>query len=107
VYNPTKLGPDIEIMDHGLAIERNWNMSYLLDDVARTLASPTTPRRQSLKLLGALLAGGILGAVGVGRAVAQDEAVCGANCRDSSECPLNYRCDTCRSKPRRMHCIPK
>jgi hypothetical protein len=35
-------------------------MSYLLDDVARTLVTSMTPRRQSLKLLGERLAGGNL-----------------------------------------------
>jgi hypothetical protein len=40
-------------------------MSYLLDDVARTLACPTTARRQALKLLSGHWPGGILGAVGI------------------------------------------
>ena len=72
-------------------------MSYLLDDVARTLASPTTTRRQLLKLLGALLAGGILGATGIGRAVAQDKARCpGVTCTSDSEClAAGERCVPC------------
>ena len=62
-------------------------MSYLLDNVARTLASPATPRRKALKLLGGLLAGGVLSAVGIGRAAAQDEVQCGAG-----RCPKGKSC---------------
>jgi hypothetical protein len=62
-------------------------MTYLFDDLARTLAGRKTPRRQSLKLLGALLANGILGAVGIGRAVAEDGAACGGKrCKAGQGC---------------------
>ena len=48
-------------------------MSYLLDDIARILASPI-PRRQALRLLGGILAGGILSTLGVKQAAAQQES---------------------------------
>jgi hypothetical protein len=45
-------------------------MPYLIDDVARILASPM-PRREALRLVGGALAGGILGTLGLRHAAAQ------------------------------------
>jgi hypothetical protein len=78
-------------------------MSYPLDDVARTLASSTTPRREWLKLLGGLVAGGILGAVGIGRAVAHDKCG-GIICFSDNECPINYFCRSCLRDRAIRHC---
>jgi len=59
-------------------------MSYLIDDVARSLASPK-PRREALKLVGRMLAGGLLGAVAL-RQRAQ-AANCGSlTCSGSQKC---------------------
>jgi len=45
-------------------------MSHILDDIARIIASPM-PRRRALQLLGATLAGGIFGSLGVRPIAAQ------------------------------------
>jgi|HubBroStandDraft_1064217.scaffolds.fasta_scaffold881501_2 hypothetical protein len=83
-------------------------MSYLLDDVARTLARPTTPRRELLKLLVGLVAAAILGSVGIGRAVAQDEAACrGVPCTgvgDPTSCSSGEKCVECPSRPGKFIC---
>jgi len=91
-------------------------MSFLLDDVARALARPA-PRRQALKLLGGLLAGGILGAVGIGRAAAQDDvepALCGTvHCKKGQKCcsydncaPKQNTCCGLHSCPPGQKCCP-
>ena len=74
----------------------------LFDDLARILASPL-PRRQALKLFSGALAAGVLGAVGVRRAAAQDALcppahVCGTNC-----CLLTEHC--CKPATRKPYCI--
>jgi hypothetical protein len=79
---------------------RTWNMSYFLDDVARILASPM-PRRQSLRLLGGLIAGTFLGNLGIRQAIAQQssanaETRCGTG---SLTCKSNQVCCTTGSKP--------
>jgi hypothetical protein len=81
-------------------------MSDLFDDVARTLASPATGRRKALKLLGGLIAGGILSAVGIGHAAAQNDVepeLCGGKrCKTDQRCcnghcihPCNPRLPSC------------
>jgi hypothetical protein len=59
-------------------------MNYLIDDVARTLATPL-PRRKALRLLGNALGGAFLTAVGVRRAdAALMQSVC--NTRGGCAC---------------------
>jgi hypothetical protein len=83
-------------------------MSFLLDDVARILASPL-PRRQAVKLLGGALAGGFLGALGLRRATAQDQpdvkcaapkVKCGTKC-----CVATDQC--CNTPGYVLFCAPK
>ena len=59
-------------------------MSYIIDDVARILARPT-PRRNALRLVGGLF----LGALGVKRAAADDDAeetLCRPRCSSIQHC---------------------
>jgi hypothetical protein len=60
-------------------------MSYLIDDVARTLAGPM-PRRKAVKLVGRFLAGGLFGTFALRHASAQN---CSPACNSSSQqcCP--------------------
>lgn len=73
------------------AHRRRKQMSYLLDDVVRVLASPM-PRRSTFKLLGGVLAGGILGSLGVRPAYADQHnnntgPQCGfGHCRSGEKC---------------------
>ena len=65
-------------------------MGYLLDDVARALASPTS-RRKAFRLLGGALAGGFLGTLGVKPAYAVSTGVpCGfmgfSTCNPGQQC---------------------
>jgi hypothetical protein len=54
-------------------------MSYLIDDVARLLATPM-PRRKTLRLFGGALAGAFLASLGVRRAdAALNVSVCGTD----------------------------
>jgi hypothetical protein len=53
-------------------------MSYLIDDVARILAGPT-PRRKALKLIGGVLASGLLASVARGATICSNSSQCGAN----------------------------
>ena len=78
-------------------------MSYLFDDVARTLANPTASRRQSLKLLGGLLAGGILGAAGIARA-AQDKRKIPCTGLNDTDCPPGKVCRSCKRVPTGFCC---
>jgi hypothetical protein len=73
-------------------------MSVLLDNVARILAGPTS-RRQTLKLLGGMLAGVVLGTIGIGRAKAQ--ASCGGRtCNKNQHCCGSGDTATCISDER-------
>ena len=57
-------------------------MRFLLDDVARIMASPI-PRRQAFKLLGGALSGAILGTLGIRPAAAMSKCSPGtAACHD-------------------------
>jgi len=61
-------------------------MKYLLDDVVRTLATPM-PRRKTFRLLGGLLAGGILGGMGLRPAFADQGPLCGhVHCSSDEKC---------------------
>src|SRR4051812_15606820 len=64
-------------------------MSYLIDDVARSLASPK-PRREALQLVGRMLAGGLFGAIAL-RAQAPN---CG-----SQRCSGSQKCCTTGTSP--------
>ena len=70
-------------------------MSYLIDEVARIVASPM-PRRKCLKLLGGVLSGAFLAAVSGGRAKAQ---ACSATCQTTPgtniKCNANTPCEAC------------
>jgi len=61
-------------------------MKYLLDDVVKTLATPM-PRRKTFRLLGGLLAGGILGGMGVRPAFATQ-----GGCGSGPACPTWQVC---------------
>ena len=58
------------------------DMNHLVDDAARILASPI-PRRRMLRMLGGLIAGGLLGTVGIKRANA---ATCSPACKPGQLC---------------------
>jgi hypothetical protein len=86
-------------------------MSYLIDDVARALATPM-PRRKALRFVGSALAAGALGALGLGHAAAQTSntptkcpkgtTVCGKSCCSEGQsccdnivcCNQNQKCCT-------------
>lgn len=77
-------------------------MSKLIDDVARLLASPV-PRRKTFKLLGGVLAAGLLGATGRSWAQAKakgkedDRIPCGADfCKKDEVCCRGVEC--CKKK---------
>lgn len=71
------------------------HMSYLIDDVARTLASPM-PRRKAFAALGRLLGGAALGAVFSSVGLAAVAAGCGAACQlnggSPTTCPTGMTC---------------
>jgi hypothetical protein len=71
-------------------------MSYLIDDIARTLAGPM-PRRNALRLMSGLL----LGALGVKRAAADDDAEM-ATCTNP-RCTSTQHC--CRGFNRSNFCL--
>lgn len=73
-------------------------MSYLLDDLARILASPI-PRRQALRLIGATLTGGILAVLGIRPATAQQAK---NNC-GTTNCPQDQIC--CNTPPFKAFCV--
>ena len=76
-------------------------MSFLIDDLARALASPM-PRRQAVRAVTGLLGGSVLGSLGLKRAIAQSAAgacprgttKCGTIC-----CESGKTCCTTSSKP--------
>lgn len=72
-------------------------MDRFFDQAARILASATS-RRQTLKLLGSVLVGGILGAVYPRRAAAQQTGAAKVACGDK-KCPDDKVCCTTGSKP--------
>jgi len=65
-------------------------MSYLIDDVARTLADPM-PRRKAFRYLAGVLAGVFMATIGAQRASA---ATCAKNgdCMGANMCCLNGTC---------------
>jgi len=70
-------------------------MSFLIDDVARIMASPL-PRRKALKLLGSTFAGAVWAAVSVQPARAQCSGT--TRCPDvpnGKACRANTPCETC------------
>src|SRR5262249_62102711 len=70
-------------------------MSFLIDEVARIVASPM-PRRKALKLLGSALSGAILATLSVGRAKAQC-STCSGKCNANSPCEA--QCAQCCCGP--------
>ncbi len=78
-------------------------MSYLIDDVARVLASPL-PRRKAFRLLGGIMAGAFMGTVGAHRAMAANSICCsngtgcsnnGGNCGGDASSRDATCCSTC------------
>lgn len=74
-------------------------MSFLIDEVARIVASPM-PRRKCLKLLGGVLSGAVLAALSGGRAKAQ--TACSNGCQTTVDgqlqnirCNANTPCEAC------------
>jgi hypothetical protein len=71
-------------------------MSFLIDEVARIVASPM-PRRKALKLLGGTLSGALVATLSGGRAKAQ--ATCSTNCKTAEgadiRCNANTPCEPC------------
>ena len=78
-------------------------MSYLLDDIARILASPI-PRRQALRLLGGILAGGILSTLDAKQAEAQQESEDEKRKCGTRTCGEDQQCSKTGPKPL---CAPK
>src|SRR5579859_3510983 len=58
------------------------NMSYLIDDVARTLASPM-PRRKAFRYLAGVVGGALMATIGAQRASA---ASCSPACTGGAHC---------------------
>src|SRR5438067_127086 len=73
-------------------------MSFLFDDLTRTLASPM-PRRRMLKSIGGILSGAFLTSVAVIPARAQTTC---QNCDKNGKCPGNQTCTSIGNK-----CCPK
>ena len=69
-------------------------MSFLIDEVARIVASPM-PRRKALKLLGGALSGAVLASLSGRQAKAQ--ASCSSNCGPlaGTRCNANSPCEPC------------
>jgi hypothetical protein len=66
-------------------------MSFLIDDVARTLATPM-PRRKALRFLSGALATGILGTLGIKEAGAQNKT-CSPSCPQGTVCCNGVCCN--------------
>jgi hypothetical protein len=79
-------------------------MSYLLDEVARTLAGPSS-RRQTLRLLANIVAGGVLGSLGINRAEGQATANSPNHDRDNCGSQNCSRTQTCCTTGTRPFCI--
>jgi hypothetical protein len=84
-------------------------MESIFDEMARVLAKPL-PRRHALKLAAGVLAGGVLGALGVKQAAAQDATP--AKCKVGTLacgkqglcCPVTKKC--CITATRSPFCAP-
>jgi hypothetical protein len=79
-------------------------MTHHWDEFSKSLAEKSVPRRQSLRLFGAALAGALLGPLGVRNAWAATDA-CKAFCRCRDRSQQNAclaTCRACSNDPRRM-----
>ncbi len=84
-------------------------MTNRWDEFSKSLADKSVPRRQSLRLLGAALAGALLSPLGVGTAWAGGPDPCKSFC---NQCPKSRRsnclfaCRACNNDPSRLcgHC---
>jgi hypothetical protein len=70
------------------------NMSYLIDDVAKTLASPM-PRRQALSFLFKTLGGAALAAVFAGKVFGACDGSLHCPCSTGNVCGSGLTCKTC------------
>ena len=80
-------------------------MTHQWDEFSKSLAENTLPRRQSLRLLGAALAGAFLSPLGLGTASAAGRDPCKSFCRCSNRTQQNQclaACRACNSDPRRL-----
>ena len=80
-------------------------MTHHWDEFSKSLAEKSVPRRQTLRLLGAALAGAVLGPLGAGTAWARRPDPCESFCR---QCPKSRRsnclfaCRACNNDPSRL-----
>src|SRR5678815_5912955 len=80
-------------------------MTHHWDEFSKSLAEKSVPRRQSLRLLGAALAGAILSPLGMGTAWAGGRDPCKDFCRCSNKTQQNAclaACRNCNSNPTRL-----
>ena len=80
-------------------------MTHHWDEFSKSLAEQSVPRRQSLRLLGAALAGALLSPLGLGSALAATRDPCKAFCRcrnKSQQSQCLSACRACNSDPRRL-----
>jgi hypothetical protein len=86
-------------------------MSFLIDEVARTLATPM-PRRRALRFLSSAVAAGMLGTLGLKEAGAQQAAVCNPKCKMNETCcngvcctPNQVCCGTAKVCCKQNQCV--
>lgn len=72
-------------------------MTHQWDDFSKSLAEDSVPRRESLRLLGAMLAGAVLSPLGFGTALAAGPDPCKAFCRCSDKRQQNDCLAACRA----------
>lgn len=72
-------------------------MTHHWDEFSKSLAEKSVPRRQSLRLLGAALAGAFLCPLGVGTALAAGRDPCKAFCRCRNKYQQNACVQACRA----------
>ena len=72
-------------------------MTHQWDEFSKSLADESIPRRQSLRLLGAALAGAVLSPLGLGTAWAGKADPCKSFCRCSNKTQQNQCLAACRA----------
>ena len=72
-------------------------MSHRWDEFSKSLAEKSVPRRESLRLLGAAVAGALLSPLGLGTALAGGPDPCKAFCRCSNKSRQNACLAACRA----------
>jgi hypothetical protein len=70
-------------------------MTHHWDEFSKSLAEQSVPRRQSLRLLGAALAGALLSPLGLGSAFAATRDRCKAFCKCRNK--QQRACSACRA----------